>query len=95
MKPGVFTCAGGNTRQGKLTFFLDRGRFLKEQLPPEFFGWGGIAEFDRLQDKMVSLLRHGFTHHVSPSYGDHSDVVREAVESYLKYDLVQLTSWAE
>ena len=90
MKSGIFTCAGGYTRQGKLTFFLDQGRFLKEQLPPEFFGCGGIAEFEHLQDKMVNLLRHGFPHHVSLSYGDHSAVIREAVESYLKYDLVQL-----
>lgn len=92
MKPGVFTCAGGYTRQGKLAFFLDQGRFLKEQLPKEFFGCGGIAEFDRLQDKMLSLLRFGFPHHVSLSYGDHREVVREAVTSYLKYDLVRLGS---
>ena len=90
MKPGVFTCAGGYTRQGKLTFFLDQGRFLKEQLPKEFFGCGGIAEFDHLQDKMLSLLRYGFPHHVSLSYGDHLGVIYEAVESYLKYDLVRL-----
>lgn len=90
MKPGVFTCAGGYTREGKLTFFLDQGRFLKKQLPREFFGCAGIAEFARLQDKMLSLLRFGFPHHVSLSYGDHTEVVREAVESYLKYDLVRL-----
>ncbi|MBO4304288.1 MAG: hypothetical protein J6A21_06850 [Lentisphaeria bacterium] len=90
MKPGVFTCAGGYTRQGKLSFFLDNGRFLEEQLPADFFGCGGIAEFDHLQEKMVSLLRYGFPHHVSLSYGDHYEVVREAVESYLRYDLVRL-----
>jgi len=94
MKPGVFTCAGGYTRQGKLTFFLDQGRFLKEQLPKEFFGCGGIAEFDHLQEKMLSLLRYGFPHHVSLSYGNHCSVIREAVESYLKYDLVRLGTGA-
>ena len=90
MKPGVFTCAGGYTRQGKLTFYLDKGRFADEQLPADFFGCGGIAEFDGLQNKMLNLLRRGFPHHVCLSYGDHREVIREAVETYLKYDLIQM-----
>ena len=92
MKPGIFTCASGYTREGRLAFFLEKGEFGPEELPPEFFGCGGIAHFENFQKKLLALLHYGFPHHVSLCYGDRLHVLKEAVSSYLKYDLVSLES---
>jgi L-fucose isomerase-like protein len=89
MKPGVFTSAGGYTRDSKLTFFIDRGKFLNEEPPPEFFGCGGVAEFEDFQKKMLNLLHRGFPHHVSLCYGNYETALNEAFR-YLNYDVVKL-----
>ncbi|MPM47964.1 hypothetical protein SDC9_94685 [bioreactor metagenome] len=90
MKPGKFTCASGFTREGKLAFFLENGVFEETELPPEFFGCGGIARFENFQAKMLGLLRHGLPHHVSLSYGDSRGILAEAFREYLGYDLIEL-----
>ena len=88
MKPGIFTWATGMTREGKLSFVLDRGKFGKENLPDDFFGCGAVAHFTGFQQKLLFLLRNGFPHHMSLSYGDNFTAVEEAVRSYLKYELI-------
>ncbi len=90
MKPGIFTCAGGYTRNGLLTFFVDGGCFEETELPADFFGCGGVARLDGLQQKMLTLLRYGFPHHVSLSYGENRQVLREALGGYLNYELISL-----
>ena len=87
MKNGLFTWASGITREGKLSFVLDKGSFGPEKLPEEFFGCGGVAHFEDFQKKLLFLLRKGFPHHMTLSYGDHFTAVEEAVNSYLHYDL--------
>ena len=88
MKAGDFTWASGMTREGKLTFVLDRGRFTDDRLPEEFFGCGGVAQFADFQKKLRTMLRRGFPHHMSLSYGDHFTALEEAFYSYLHYDLL-------
>ena len=88
MKDGKFTWATGMTRNGNLSILLDRGTFGPEKLPEEFFGCGGIAHFADFQKKLLFLLKKGFPHHMTLSYGDHFRVVEEAVTSYLHYDLI-------
>lgn len=90
MRPGEFTCASGFTRNGKLSFYLEQGYFGEEPLPEDFFGCGGVAHFPRLQEKLCSLLRHGFPHHAALSYGNHLNTMREALGGYLHYDFIEL-----
>lgn len=90
MKPGVFTCASGYTRGGKLVFFVEKGRFEETELPEEFFGCGGVARFENLQQKLHRLVEAGFPHHVGLSYGDNLVAVREAFSKYLGYEVVPL-----
>ena len=88
MKPGRFTWTSGMTRGGKLLMVLDRGEFSPERLPEEFFGCGGVAHFTGFQSKLRTLLRYGFPHHMSLSYGDNFTAVEEAFTTYLGYDLL-------
>ncbi|MBQ9787339.1 MAG: hypothetical protein IJW33_04130, partial [Lentisphaeria bacterium] len=62
-----------------------RKRAAPEKLPSEFFGCGGVAHFDNFQYKLRQLLRYGFPHHMSLSYGDNFTAVEEAFYSYLNY----------
>ena len=88
MKPGKFTWLSGMTREGKLIFALDRGEFGEEELPAEFFGCGGVAHFTGFQQKLRRMLRLGFPHHMSLSYGDNFTALEEAFYSYLHYETV-------
>ena len=88
MKTGDFTWATGMTRDGELIFALDKGRFGIEKLPAEFFGCGGVAHFENFQSKLRTLLRYGFPHHMSLSYGDNFTAVEEAFYSYLNYSIL-------
>lgn len=90
MKVGNFTWTTGMTREGELIFALDKGVFGTEKLPSEFFGCGGVAHFDNFQYKLRQLLRYGFPHHMSLSYGDNFTAVEEAFYSYLNYSMVTL-----
>ena len=59
-----------------------------EKLPAEFFGCGGVAHFENFQSKLRTLLRYGFPHHMSLSYGDNFTAVEEAFYSYLNYSML-------
>lgn len=88
MKPGKFTWMSGMTREGSLIFALDKGEFTDDELPAEFFGCGGVAEFENFQSKLRTMLRCGFPHHMSLSYGDSFTALEEAFFSYLGYETV-------
>ena len=88
MKPGEFTWMSGMTRDGKLIFALDKGKFTSDELPAEFFGCGGVAEFANFQSKLRTMLRYGFPHHMSLSYGDSFTALEEAFFSYLGYETI-------
>ena len=88
MKPGKFTWATGMTRDGELIFALDKGEFVTQKLPDDFFGCGGVARFENFQSKLRTLLRYGFPHHMSMSYGDNFTALEEAFYSYLNYTML-------
>ena len=90
MKPGKFTWLSGMTREGELIFALDKGEFTSDELPAEFFGCGGVAKFENFQSKLRTMLRYGFPHHMSLSYGDSFTALEEAFYSYLGYTTVTL-----
>lgn len=84
------TYSNCKTEDGKLTFYVDKGRFTGEPIEPEFFGCGGVAEIDDLQRKLVVLARNGFRHHTAVGKGDMTDILREAFTTYLGYDMIEL-----
>jgi hypothetical protein len=54
------TYASSKTEDGKLQFYLDEGRFTGEPIEDGFFGCGGVAEIEDLQEKLLSIGRKGF-----------------------------------
>ena len=84
------TYSNCKTEDGKLTFYVDEGKFTGEPIEMEFFGCGGVAEISGLQNKLIKLARSGFRHHTAVGKGHMADILREAFENYLGYDMIEL-----
>jgi L-fucose isomerase-like protein len=83
--PTDFTFGSMVTDAGKLRFYLGRGRFTADEIPPEFFGCAGVAHIERLQDVLLHVGYNGYRHHVSVTPGTHVEPVREALSRYLGF----------
>lgn len=84
------TYSNCKTEDGKLTFYVDEGRFTDEEIEKEYFGCGGVAEIDDLQRKLIVLAKSGFRHHTAIGKGRMADILREAFTTYLGYDMIEL-----
>jgi len=78
------------TENGKLTVYVDEGRFTDEEIEAEFFGCGGVAEIDNLQDKLITLARNGFRHHTAVGKGHMKEILKEAFTTYLGYNYMEI-----
>ncbi len=88
--PNPMTYASSKTEDGKLKFYLGEGRFTEDVIPDGFFGCGGVAEIDDLQNKLTYVGENGYRHHVSVTAGHVAAGVKEAFERYLNYDVATL-----
>ena len=84
------TYSNCKTENGKLTFYVGEGRFTDDIIEPEFFGCGGVAKIENLQSKLIKLGKNGFRHHTVIGAGHIESILREAFESYLKYDIMEI-----
>ena len=84
------TYSNCKTEDGKLTFYVDEGKFTGEEIEKEFFGCGGVAQIDDLQRKLIKLAKNGYRHHTAIGKGHMADILREAFTTYLKYDMIEL-----
>ena len=72
------------TRNGKLEFYLGEGEFTQDPIPEDFFGCGGVAKIENLQQILLYVGKNGHRHHVSITPGERMvEPVKEALEYYL------------
>ena len=84
------TFSNCKTEDGKITIYFSEGEFTGEDIEKEFFGCGGVAKIDSLQDKLIRLARGGFKHHTTVANGHVKSILEEAFRYYLKYDVVSI-----
>ena len=84
------TYSNCKTENGKLTFYIGEGRFTDDVIEPEFFGCGGVAEIENLQPKLIKLGKNGYRHHTAVGVGHIEGILREAFETYLNYEIMEL-----
>lgn len=84
------TFSNCKTENGRLTFYAGEGEITKDIIEEGFFGCGGVARIDRLQDKLVRLGRNGFRHHTAIGEGHLKLILEEALQNYLDYDLFDI-----
>lgn len=89
---GAFPMTYSNckTEDGKITIYFSEGEFTADKIEDEFFGCGGVAKIDNLQDKLIKLARGGFKHHTTVANGHVKNILEEAFKYYLKYDVVSI-----
>ncbi len=89
--PNPMTFASSKTQDGKLFVYVGEGEFTNDPIQEGFFGCGGVAEIDHLQDKLYKIGYNGYRHHVSVSPGHFEVAFREACIRYLGYDITELS----
>ncbi len=88
--PTPFTFGSLLTRDGQLCAYLGEARFTDDPVPKDYFGCAGVAEFERLQEKLQIIGYQGHRHHVSVACGKFAAPVAEAFEKYLQYQVTRL-----
>jgi L-fucose isomerase-like protein len=88
--PNKITFASSKTQDGKLHVYLGEGEFTNDSIQKGFFGCGGVAKIDRLQEKLFKIGNNGYRHHVSITPGHVGTALREAFTRYLGYEITEL-----
>ncbi len=88
--PNTITFCSAKTEDGRLVFYAGEGRITDDPIEKEFFGCAGVAEIPQLQNKLLRIGKAGFRHHVSLTAGLYERALREAFETYLGYDILNI-----
>ena len=78
------------TEDGKITVYVSEGEFTADEIEDGFFGCGGVAKIEDLQNKLIRLARGGFKHHTTVGCGHVKEILEEAFKYYLNYDVVSI-----
>ncbi|MDA3845332.1 MAG: hypothetical protein PF505_02150 [Vallitaleaceae bacterium] len=84
------TYCSSKTENGKLELYLVEGEFNVEQIEAGFFGTGGVAKIEGLQGKLRSIGKQGYKHHVAITSDHVEEILREAFETYLNYEMTEI-----
>ena len=90
IKSFPMTFANCLTENGRLVAYVSEGEFTDDIIEDGFFGCGGVAKIDNLQNKLIKLARSGFKHHTSIGVGHIKNIIEEAFNVYLGYDMISI-----
>jgi L-fucose isomerase-like protein len=88
--PSKLTFASSKTTDGKLFIYLGEGEFTDDPIQEGFFGCGGVARIENLQNKLYNIGYNGYRHHVSVTPGLYETALREAFTRYLGYVITEI-----
>jgi len=75
------------TEDGRVRFYLGRGRFTEDAVPEDYFGCAGVAEIPDLQGALQTIGYQGHRHHVAVAPGHVLEPTHEALAKYLGFDV--------
>ncbi len=81
------TFSNCQTKDGKLFIYASEGKMTDDLIENGFFGCGGVAHINNLQNKLINLARGGYKHHTSIGVGHLKDILKEAFTTYLHYEV--------
>ncbi|MEG0693541.1 MAG: hypothetical protein RR444_10750 [Oscillospiraceae bacterium] len=90
IKAFSMTYASGKTDNGIFSVYLGEGEFTNDKIEPEFFGCGGVAKIDNLQEKLIHIGKNGFRHHTAATSSHCEFALREAFSNYLGYNIIEI-----
>lgn len=82
LKQGPITYASCKVENGKIEFFAGEAKITPDPVEKAFFGSWGVTEFPDLEGLMMYILRNNYHHHVSYTYGNVKEILKEALENY-------------
>ncbi len=88
--PMTFTYASARTENGKLHVYTGKGEITNDPIEEAFFGCGGVARIENLQEKLLYIGKQGYRHHTVITKGDCLTALNEALENYLGYEVEPL-----
>ena len=85
--PGPMTYARVSTDdlEGTILVYLGEGEFTND--PLDTFGGRGVVKIGEMQDLLYFICENGFEHHVAISKSSVADVLYEAFDKYLGWDV--------
>ena len=87
IKSGDITFGSTRTENGKICAFVTEAVFTDDNIEEEFFGSGKVVEKEKINELSNYLAVTGYKHHVSITYGNCAEIIKEAFSKYLKYDI--------
>ncbi len=90
IKAFPMTYSNCKTEDGKLTIYVEEGKFTDDAIEEGYFGCAGVAQIPNLQDQLIAMGRNGFRHHTAVGVGHMKSVLYEAFKYYLGYDIIEL-----
>jgi len=88
--PTDFTYGSCSSENGKLRFFVGEGRVTGDELPKEYFGSGGVAEIEGLQNVLLHVGYGGYKHHFSMTRGHVADPVIAALRRHPGFEVTDM-----
>jgi L-fucose isomerase-like protein len=87
IKPGPMSYTRFTTdeRSGQIRGYCGDARFTND--PLDTFGGAGVVEIPRLQHLLRYICENGFEHHVAANLCNHAQVIGEAANRYLGWDV--------
>jgi L-fucose isomerase-like protein len=83
--PMTFFRVSTDDPRGAIKAYLGQGEFLDE--PVSIAGGSAVCKTPDLQGVLDYICKNGFEHHVSMTRGHCADVLQEAIETYLGWEL--------
>jgi L-fucose isomerase-like protein len=88
--PTDITVGGCTIGNGKVMWYFTEGRVTEDQLPPNYFGSGGVAEVPGLQEALIQIGHLGFKHHFAMTRGRVADQVIAELCKHPGYEVYDL-----
>ena len=87
VSPGHMTFARVSTDdlEGEMLAYIGEGEFTDD--PLDTFGGGGVVKIDALQDLLYFICENGFEHHVAVNKSSTADILYEAFDKYMGWDV--------
>ena len=90
VKPSPMTYLSAKTQDGRFSFYMGEGYITDDPIEDSFFGCAGVAQIAGLQPLLSGICKEGFRHHVSLTLAHVEDALREAFETYLGYEIIEI-----
>lgn len=84
------TFMSSKIEDGKLSFYLGEGNFTEDKIEDAFFGCAGVVKINGLQKILLNIGKLGYKHHVAVTTGFVMEVIKEAFNTYLHYDIDEM-----